>query len=454
MKTFLAIIIFLLCREVNAQLCFDPVANFSVGDYPKSLTAADFNGDGNIDLATANFNSKNISVLLGTGTGSFGMATHFPLGLGVANPISIINSDFNGDGKIDLAVANDSSLNVSVLFGTGTGSFGISINFPAGSGPVGPSSILSADFNGDGKKDLAVSNFNPGRVYILIGNGVGSFNPAVSYITSSGGSKGIVSADFNSDGKIDLATVNYGIGDVSILFGNGSGGFSAATNFTTGSSTSAAITTEDFNLDGKPDLATANNSSNNSSVLLNTGSGSLSAPTNTYSGYCPLSICSADFNGDGTKDLAVPNCAGLYVLLGANTSTFSAPAIFASSGDPYSIINVDLNSDGKQDIIIAGGNTNKVVVHLNCSDVGITKHYMETYESSIFPNPTEKQFSIISKTQSKFAIEIVDIKGRQVLARNITTDLSVDVTTLDEGIYSVIIRNSNFSEIKKLVILK
>jgi hypothetical protein len=454
MKKLLILLTFLSTIEINAQLCFDPATNFSVGNNPKSVTAADFNGDGKIDLATANFNSKDISILLGTGTGSFGVATNFSLGLGVTDPISIINSDFNGDNKIDLAIANKSSLNVSILLGTGTGSFSSAVNFSVGSGPVGPSSILSADFNGDGKKDLAATNYNPGTVCILFGNGLGSFSSAVNYTTSNGGSNGIVSADFNSDGKIDLATVNYGIGDVSILFGNGIGGFSAATNFTTGSSTSAAITTEDFNLDGKPDVATANNSSNNSSVLLNTGSGSLSAPTNTYSGYCPMSICSADFNGDGAKDLAIPNCAGLFVLLGANTSTFSAPTIFSSSGDPYSIINADLNTDGKQDIIVAGGNTNKVFVHLNCSNVGIYNHNKENLESSIFPNPTDKHFSIISETQSNFIIEIFDLNGRQVLARNINRDSTVDVSNLDVGVYSVIIKNSNFSEIKKLVVVK
>src|SRR5215213_3527617 len=101
--------------------CFTPSTNFPVGARPRAVAVGDFNGDGRFDLAVANFTSNNVSILLGTGTGSFGAATNFPTGVG---PRAVAVGDFNGDGRFDLAVANLTSNNVSILLGTGTGSFG------------------------------------------------------------------------------------------------------------------------------------------------------------------------------------------------------------------------------------------------------------------------------------------------------------------------------------------
>ena len=119
------------------------------------------------DLATANWSSNNVSVLTGTGTGSFGAASNFPVG---SYPISVAVGDFNGDGVQDLATANFASNNVSVLTGTGTGSFGAASNFSVGSSPI---SVAVGDFNGDGVQDLATANFNSNNVSVLIGYGNG-----------------------------------------------------------------------------------------------------------------------------------------------------------------------------------------------------------------------------------------------------------------------------------------
>jgi hypothetical protein len=126
------------------------------------VTVGDFNGDGKSDLATANLSSNNVSVLLGTGTGSFGTATNFTVGI---SPRSVTVGDFNGDGKSDLAVANYASNNVSVLLGTGTGSFGTATNFSVGNRPL---SLTVGDFNSDGKSDLAVANLYSSNVSVLL----------------------------------------------------------------------------------------------------------------------------------------------------------------------------------------------------------------------------------------------------------------------------------------------
>src|ERR1035437_7851122 len=132
MKKILFFLLLVCVKQINAQVCFSTVTNYTVGSGSRSVCSADFNGDFKADLATANGSSNNVSVLLGTGVGSFGAATNFAVG---ATPVSVITADFNGDGKADLAVSNNLSSTVSILLGTGTGSFGAATNFAVGSFP-------------------------------------------------------------------------------------------------------------------------------------------------------------------------------------------------------------------------------------------------------------------------------------------------------------------------------
>src|SRR6266542_3511755 len=165
----------LLEPEAAAQtVSFGAKTDFGTGDRPRSVAVGDFNGDGTLDLAVAN-RSGTVSILLGTGTGSCGAKTDF--GTGGASSVAV--GDFNGDGKLDLAVANDNT--VSILLGTGTGSLGAKTDFGTGSVPA---SVAVGDFNGDGNLDLAVAGGDPSGFYsdtesksvsILLGAGTGSF---------------------------------------------------------------------------------------------------------------------------------------------------------------------------------------------------------------------------------------------------------------------------------------
>src|SRR5438132_4232718 len=202
---------------------FATATNFGLGTTPLSVAVGDFNGDGKQDLAVANDGSNNVSVLLGNGAGSFSAAANFKVGSG---PFSVAVGDFNGDGKQDLAVANDGSNNVSVLLSNGAGSFSAATNFGVG---FNPNSVAVGDFNGDGKQDLAVANFSSDNVSILLGDGTGNFGAATNFGVGSN-PRSVAIADFNGDGKQDLATGNQSASNVSILLGNGAGGFSAATN--------------------------------------------------------------------------------------------------------------------------------------------------------------------------------------------------------------------------------
>ncbi|MCZ8248770.1 Calx-beta domain-containing protein, partial [Microcystis sp. LE19-195.1E] len=204
---------------------------------------------------------NNVSVLLGTGTGSFGPATNFSVGI---NPLSVTVGDFNGDGKSDLATANAGSNNVSVLLGTGTGSFGTPTNFSVGAVPY---SVTVGDFNGDGKSDLAVTNRDNNNVSVLLGTGTGSFGTPTNFSVGSQ-PLSVTVGDFNGDGQSDLAVANRNGYNVSVLLGTGTGSFGTATNFSVGISP-FSVTVGDFNGDGQSDLATANRYGNNVSIFLN-----------------------------------------------------------------------------------------------------------------------------------------------------------------------------------------
>lgn len=241
----------------------------------------DFNRDGRLDLAFAP-QGGGISVLLGNGDGTFGEARNFPITGGVvAN--SLVAADFNGDGILDLA-ASDLVLapqfadTVSVLLGNGDGTFGPPTDFTVGTYPF---PLAAADFNGDGKVDLGVANYVSNSVSVLLGNGDGTFLPKVDFPVGPF-PVGLASADFNGDGKLDLA-VGGGLHELSILSGNGDGTFAAKEDFPTASSMET-LTIGDLNLDGKPDAIVVYFAVNSLlSVFLNTTVADSTPPVITVS---------------------------------------------------------------------------------------------------------------------------------------------------------------------------
>jgi hypothetical protein len=235
----------------------------------------DFNGDGKLDVAVAHFYSNNVTVLLGNGDGTFQPARVVQTFAPDMYLIPVAVGDVNGDGKLDLITASVGNVMVAVMLGNGDGTFQPARMYPF----VGdPESIVVRDFNGDGKPDLALSNDDApdARVAVLLGNGDGTYQ-AVRYFSVGGyESESLAAGDFNGDGKLDLAVANAGSNNVSVLLGNGDGTFQPARTFAVGNRLEF-VTVGDFNGDGKLDLAVASYNSNTVGVLMGVGDGTFVA---------------------------------------------------------------------------------------------------------------------------------------------------------------------------------
>jgi hypothetical protein len=290
-------------------------------------------------------------VLLGNGDGTFQAAMTYAAG---NNPFCITLGDFNGDGNLDLAVANGNSANVSVLLGKGDGTFQPAVNYPTG---VFPDGIAAGDFNGDGKLDLAIANNT--NVTVMLGNGDGTFQTGVNYATDFG-SRAVAVGDFNGDGKVDLAVANYGEstgygGDVSVLLGNGDGTFQKAVNYTAGG-TPVSLAVGDFNSDGQPDLAIVIGM-HGVSVLLNTTTPATPATSTLLSSSLDPSSFgqSVTFTATvtaskGTPDGIVTFADGSTTLgtatLSSGTATFATVALSTGAHSITAVYGGDANFAG------------------------------------------------------------------------------------------------------------
>jgi hypothetical protein len=261
-------------------------------------------------------------------------------------PSSVATADFNGDGKLDVVVTNSGSNNISILLGNGNGTFQAAINYPSGTNPL---SVAVGDFNGDGKLDLVVANHDSKDVSIFLGKGDGTFQAAVNYPTGTS-PRSVAVGDFNGDGKLDLVVAN-GTG-VGILLGNGDGTFQTALDYGAGGNPNF-VAVGDFNGDGKLDLAVANSGSGNVSILLGNGDGTFQSAVDYPAGPNPNSVTAGDFNGDGKLDLAVANDHGVNVFLGNGDGTFQSFVAYATGIATGSVVVGDFNGDGKLDLAVA-----------------------------------------------------------------------------------------------------
>ena len=340
----------------------------TLGTQPDGIAAADLNGDKQADLVVADSQAGSIYVLLNTGSGRFGNPVTYPVG---ASPGAVAIADLNHDGNPDIVAADSGA--IDVLLGTGGGSFGTVQTFPAG-GQL--NSLALADFNSDGNLDVASGSSTAGGIALFAGKGDGTFQPAsIIPLPSSVGALTVVTGDFNGDGKPDLAVaynppLPAGVsttlppGGIYVLLGAAGGTFSTPRNIPLPGSvlpefSAAGFGVADLNGDGKLDLVVAYQTANRNQVvaLLGKGDGTFKMATPAATLTSANTIVITDLNGDGKPDLVLGDCCGLTeasYMLGNGDGTFQPEVQFPSGPSPGAIAVADLNSDGKPDLAIAG----------------------------------------------------------------------------------------------------
>jgi hypothetical protein len=266
----------------NGNGTFQAVMNYdSGGEGPRSVSVADVSGDGKADIVVANYDSDSVGVLLGNGDGTFQPAVSYVLiGFDIAVDFVAI-ADVNGDGKPDLVVTEVcfSSIYctnglVGVLLGNGDGTFQSVVNYA--SNGTNANSVAITDVNGDGKPDLLVANgclnkanCGSGGVSVLLGNGDGSFQAAVTYASGGKSAVSLAVGDVNGDGQLDVVVTNVIDNAVGILLGMSTGTFRPAVSYDSGGSNPLSLAIANLNPDGMPDLVVANAQSSAVDVLLN-----------------------------------------------------------------------------------------------------------------------------------------------------------------------------------------
>jgi hypothetical protein len=307
--------------QPSSPLFLPAVTYPSGGQFAASVAVADLNGDGKLDVVVANANSNTVGVLLGNGDGTFQAPVIYAAGGRV--PVAVVVADVNADGRPDLVLANicASASNcaigvIGVLLGNGDGTFQRAVTYGSG---VQLSSVAVADLNGDGRLDIVATNKGDNTLGVLLGRGDGTFQSAVSYGSGSNGfTWSTAVADVNGDGRPDLIVaadcINYPTctsGAVGVLLGNGDGTFQAAVTYSSGGESgprpeATSVAVADVNGDGKPDLLVGNGFSGTVGVLLGNGDGTFQTAVNYNIGFTPIrSVALADVNGDGRPDLLV-----------------------------------------------------------------------------------------------------------------------------------------------------
>jgi hypothetical protein len=348
----------------NSTVSFANAPNSPMQIYgPFALVASDFNEDGKPDLAIAA--SIRVSVLLGNGDGTFTAAPGSPVPVPsppyddfpspYAGP-GLAVGDFNNNGHAGLVVGLFNNIAAAILFGNGNGTFADSPTL-ADTSVDNVTSITAADFNGDGFLDIVPIGTGGGASPTpLMGYGHGAFN-AVDETLEIGGSS-VSAGDFNADGKLDLLI------DGTIALGNGDGTFTQGASL----SVNGFSAVGDFNGDGKLDVAVCNGPANNVAIFLGDGAGNFALASNSpiSVGIQPEAIVAGDFNNDGKLDLAIVNSGDntVSLLLGNGDGTFTQ-----AGGSPYpvgsfptSIAAADFNGDGKLDLAVANSSDGTVSI--------------------------------------------------------------------------------------------
>jgi hypothetical protein len=372
------------CTKAPADMgspVFELPVQYHVGLNPTSVLTADLNGDGRPDLITTNLNSNNVSVLLGQTpstnpqTGLAGTADlfkeHAMYDVGT-RPRTAALGDFNRDGRLDLAVANNQSDDLTILLGKGDGTFLSAALVAVGRSPL---AVAAGDLNGDGTDDLVVVlRFD--HLLVFLGHGDGTFSKPATYDPGDTPTA-LLLADLNGDGHPDVIVSNNGpmTSSVTIFWGSADGSLKLGPRYAAKHRPLYSVIGR-VNDDAYPDLVAVIPFDNSLMVFFGDGRGPfVDTPVQLSAEVEPLSVALADFNGDGHGDLAIANAGDstISVLLGDGTGRFKKPQIYRAGSRPTALIAVDLNDDGLPDLVVVNNSSNDISVLMAIPPVAATQ---------------------------------------------------------------------------------
>lgn len=393
---------------------FTIAQNGSVGSPVDGLALGDLNLDGALDLVVACPNLSGILVKLGAGDGTFGPAVVVPLGTGYRH---IVTADFNRDGRVDVAAGGTGSM--KVLIGDGIGGFTTVINLNAGAGAM---AVKVADIDSDGSSDIVVHHVSPPRqILVFRGTGTGYFTDGVASTTLPF-STGLELADFNGDGHLDALTiVDLFLHDRGAIYlGDGQGSFSHHKDFVVawGEMDFGAA---DVNGDGVMDVITRGSQSGAIGVTLGLGGGEFLAPVETVADVSLRLIEVADFNEDGIPDLAVGGPSSRdTVRLGLGNGAFGEPLALSSYGSSYALAVGDLDGDSHLDVIATSSGTDRLALYFGNGDGSFTA----PIERYTLRRPEETKIADVNQDGRADLVMITSLDGVAVLLGTGNRELS------------------------------
>lgn len=369
-----------LLRAAHAELCLDDATSYittdaTSNDAPFTVNTCDIDGDGDMDIITANDASDTVSILLNMGNGMFSTAVRWPVGEfedEIIEPVDVDCCDIDGDNRLDIITANHTSDDISVLFNEGSingvPQFSMPVRYAVGEAPW---AVRCLPINMDQHADIVVANFTSDSVSVLLNMGDGTFDPTRSYDVSVGdGPRSLATCDVDGDNDSDIITGNFTSKNVTVLRNDGIDGLVNVGDFAVSVNPFDIACCDMDNADGV-DVVTANFLDNSVTILFNQGDGTFGNPAHYTGADGAFGVTCGDINGRNGADVITANLTSdnLSIFLNSGDGTLLEPSFYPVGTHPSSVILSDLNIDNDSDIIVSFSDGIMVFLN-NCPSVG------------------------------------------------------------------------------------